>query len=91
MTNVLHIYTRVSTSIQEMEGTSLKSQEELGIQKANDLGFQYKLWNEGGQSSRYEDLNNRPVLRKLLLEIEDGKVEHVFVFNTDRLSRNQRT
>ncbi|WP_417831839.1 recombinase family protein [Terasakiella sp.] len=91
MTNVLHIYTRVSTLVQETEGTSLRTQEELGIQKAKELGFEYRLWNEGGQSSRYEDLDNRPVLRKLLLEVEDSKVENLFVFNTDRLSRNQKT
>lgn len=91
MTNVLHIYTRVSSTIQETQGTSLKSQEERGINKANELEFEYKLWNEGGKSSKFEDLNNRPILRKLLLDIEDGRVEHIFVFNTDRLSRNQQT
>nr|WP_169545428.1 recombinase family protein [Sneathiella aquimaris] len=87
MTKILH----VSSAIQEMQGTSLQTQEELGIAKAKELGFAYKLWNEGGQPSRFEDLHNRPVLRKLLLEIEDGKVHHLFVFNTDRLSRNQKT
>ncbi|WP_417831841.1 recombinase family protein [Terasakiella sp.] len=88
---VLHIYTRVSTSVQETEGTSLRTQEELGIQKAKEFGFDFRLWNEGGQSSRYQDLHNRPVLRRLLLEIENEKVENIFVFNTDRLSRNQKT
>ncbi|WP_135074813.1 recombinase family protein [Terasakiella sp. SH-1] len=91
MTDILHIYTRVSSAVQEAQGTSLQSQEELGIAKANELGFEYKLWNEGGRSSRFEDLHNRPVLRKLMLEIEEGKVAHLFVFNTDRLSRNQKT
>ena len=55
------------------------------------LGFSHKLWNEGGQSSNHDDLNNRPVLVSLLAQIEMGNVKHLFVYNTDRLSRNQKT
>ena len=81
MKPILHIYTRVSTIIQEEEGTSLQTQKELGIKKSKELGFDYKVWNEGGKSSRYEDLDNRPELRKLLLEIDDGGLEHLWVYN----------
>jgi site-specific DNA recombinase len=91
LTHTLHIYTRVSSSVQEEEGTSLETQKELGIKKAEDLGFSYQLWNEGGQSSFKEDLDNRPVLRDLLSKIESGEIKHVFVFNADRLSRNEIT
>jgi len=90
MIKTLHIYTRVSSVVQEEDGTSLDTQSEMGIKKANELGFQYKVWNEGGKSSKYEDLDNRPVLRKLMLSIDEGSVDHLFVFNTDRLSRNQK-
>lgn len=91
MTQTLHIYTRVSTSVQEEEGTSLETQKELGIKCATKHGWDYKIWNEGGQSSSKEDLANRPVLMDLLNEIEDGTVQHVYVWNTDRLSRNLQT
>ena len=91
MSEVLHIYTRVSSTIQEEEGTSLETQKELGIKKSKELGFDHKLWNEGGQSSSHDDLENRPVLVELLSEINDGRVKHLFVFNTDRLSRNDHT
>ena len=87
----LHIYTRVSTSVQEVEGTSLENQKNLGIKKSLELGLQYKVWNEGGQSSFKDDLDNRPQLVELLSEIENGKIKHLFVYNTDRLSRNQKT
>lgn len=87
----LHIYTRVSTSIQEVEGTSLDNQKNLGIKKSHELGLEYKVWNEGGQSSFSDDLNNRPQLVELLSEIENGNIKHLFVYNTDRLSRNQKT
>lgn len=88
---ILHIYTRVSTSAQEVDGTSLDTQQELGIKKAAELGFKYKVWNEGGQSSSKDDLANRPALVELLSQVEQGQVQHIFVFNTDRLSRNEQT
>lgn len=87
----LHVYTRVSTQTQKDEGTSLESQKELGIKKAKDLGLNYKIWNEGGASSHYEDLQNRPVLLSLLSEINSGNVSHLWVYNNDRLSRNEIT
>ena len=88
---ILHIYTLVSTSVQEVEGTSLENQKNLGIKKSHELGLEYKVWNEGGQSSFNNDLDNRPQLVELLSEIDSGSIKHLFVYNTDRLSRNQRT
>ena len=41
MTDILHIYTRVSTSSQEEEGTSLETQLELGVQRAEKLGMDH--------------------------------------------------
>lgn len=87
----LHIYTRVSTTAQEEGGTSLETQKELGIKRAKSLGFKHHVWNEGGQSSSHDDLENRPVLVELLSLIDEGEVKHLYVFNTDRLSRNQKT
>ena len=87
----LHIYTRVSTTAQEEGGTSLETQKELGIKRAKSLGFKHRVWNEGGQSSSHDDLENRPVLVELLSLIDEGEVKHLYVFNTDRLSRNQKT
>ncbi len=91
MINTLHIYTRVSTIVQEEMGSSLDTQKELGVSKSKNLGYEYKVWNEGGQSSSRDDLENRPVLVDLLKEIDEGSVKHLFVFNTDRLSRNDLT
>ena len=91
MKQTLHIYTRVSTRVQDTEGTSLDTQKELGIKKAGELGFKYKVWNEGGASSHHEDLHNRPVLTQLMREVEDKKVTNLFVYNNDRLSRNDIT
>ena len=91
MKETLHIYTRVSTGVQEEKGTSLSSQKEGGISYSNKNGFKHKVWNEGSQSSSKDDLENRPVLTKLLQEVDDGNVKHIYVYNPDRLSRNQNT
>ena len=90
MKETLHIYTRVSSASQE-EGTSLDTQKSLGIKKSKELGMQYKVWNEGAASSHHEDLYNRPKIREMLHEIESGNIKHVFVYNNDRLSRNDQT
>lgn len=89
MIETLHIYTRVSTSTQEEHGTSLETQKEMGIQKAQELGFDYKIWNEGGASSNDDTLDNRPELSKLLNQVQADKIKHLWVYNNDRLSRNK--
>ena len=48
---VLHCYLRVSTRVQETEGTSLDTQKEQGILRAKDLGFKHK-YGMRGQSPR---------------------------------------
>ena len=87
----LFIYTRVSTTSQEEDGTSLGTQKDLGIKKSKELGFDNYLFNEGGQSSSHDDFSNRPILTSLLSKIDEGEIKHLFVYNTDRLSRNKVT
>ena len=86
----LHIYSRVSSDSQE-ENTSLVNQKEKGISLATRLGFEHKIWNEGVASSAKDTLDNRPVLKSLLKDIQDGNVKHLYAEYTDRLSRNQQT
>ena len=90
MKETLHIYCRVSTKVQE-EGASLDVHRDEGKKKAKDLGMKAKVWNEGAASSHHEDLLNRPKLMELMNEIENGSAKHLFVFNNDRLSRNDIT
>jgi site-specific DNA recombinase len=91
MKDTLHIYTRVSSTIQEEEGTSLKTQKEIGIELSNKLGMKYQVHNEGGISSSKDTLENRPVMLNVLRLMEEGKIKNLYVWNTDRLSRNQIT
>ena len=87
MDKTLHIYSRISSDAQE-EGESLEAQQSAGIRKAQSLGMDYKIWNEGAASSAKENLLNRPVLRECLDAVESGEVKHLYVWNTDRLARN---
>jgi DNA invertase Pin-like site-specific DNA recombinase len=91
MKDVLHIYTRVSTQIQQEEGTSLKTQKETGIELSKKLGMNHKIHNEGGMSSSKDNFENRPVLMNILKQMDSGEIKHLYVWNTDRLSRNQIT
>ena len=87
MSKTLHIYTRVSSEIQT-EGSSLETQKKIGIKQSETLGLSYKVWNEGGESSKHENLHNREVLNNLLTQVDKGKVKHLFVYDLSRLSRN---
>jgi len=91
MSDILHIYTRVSSRVQDKDGTSLDDQERVGRELAKELGLRPKMWKEGSASAGTEDLTGRPVLSDLLQEIQKGKVKYLYVWNTDRLSRNPRT
>lgn len=86
----LHIYTRVSTLVQADKGTSLQSQLELGQKKAEELGFSYQHWDEGGKSSHHEEIADRPVLANLYQAISKGLVKHLWVYDQSRLSRNDQ-
>ena len=87
----LHIYARVSTSTQETDGSSIESQIAAGEEYAQKNGMMPKVWNEGGKSSAGDSFVNRPVLAEVLAKIDSGEIEHLYVWNTDRLSRNLET
>ena len=84
---VLHIYCRVSTDVQ-LQGFSLQAQGLAGIEKAKQLGFDYRLHVDGGKSAKDEDIGNRPALTELLALVDTGEVSDIFVTETDRLTRS---
>jgi DNA invertase Pin-like site-specific DNA recombinase len=86
MKETLYIYTRVSSKVQE-EGTSLDEQKKVGLKISKDEGLKPKVLNEGGKSSNFEDCLNRPKLQDIMLGIEEGRIKHLYSWNTDRISR----
>lgn len=87
----LHIYTRVSSQVQKDEGGSLDTQLEYGINFSKNLNMDYKHWNEDVMSSKSEYIEDREVLDNLMKEVDKGKIKNLFVFEMDRLSRNEWT
>lgn len=84
----LHIYTRVSSTAQANDGTSLTTQYQLGVKRAKQLKFEPVHWDEGGKSSHHEDMAGRPMLLALFEAIQRGEVKHLWVYDQSRLSRN---
>jgi DNA invertase Pin-like site-specific DNA recombinase len=84
----LHIYTRVSTEGQKVEGTSLETQYEEGVRRAEQHDLFYRHWDEGGRSSNHEEISARPTLNSIYLAIKAGEIKHLFVYDQSRLSRN---
>jgi len=83
----LYIYTRVSSEKQE-SGYSLAAQKKAGKELAKKLKMNYEILDEESESSKFENIDNRPKLQELLNKVEEGKAKNVFVTEIDRLSRN---
>lgn len=86
----LGIYVRQSKT--KEDSVSIPDQIEQGKKKAQELGMQYVLYNEGsGESAAYDDLDNRPEMRKLLVDVKDGIISCVWTVDLSRISRNEDT
>lgn len=82
------VYTRVSTTEQATEGYSIEEQERKCKAAIESKGWQYAgTYSDPGISGRTMD---RPGLQSMLESISEGKVEAVFVYKLDRLSRKQK-
>ena len=85
------VYTRKSTEEGlEMEFNSLDAQREaceayIASQKAEGWVLYPESYDDGGFSGGTLD---RPALKRLLADIEDGRIDVVFVYKIDRLSRS---
>lgn len=88
MNESLHIYLRVSTETQITDGFGLENQKDLGRKVSERMGLKPILFDEGFSSSHLDTIDHRPKLRELLLKIEDGEVDNLWVYSMDRLSRN---
>lgn len=82
------LYVRVSTNIQFEEGYSVGAQtEKLEKYCSYQEIDKYDLYVDGGYSG--SNLN-RPEMKRLIREIEEGLIECVVVVKLDRLSRSQK-
>jgi len=81
------IYCRVSTEDQEREGTSLDSQLEACLNKADELG--YEVPEELIFRETYSGLAlDRPILAQLRALIRNQEIDGLIAYTLDRLSRD---
>ena len=88
-TEKLHIYIRVSSDTQLEDGFGLQNQKEYGMKVSEKLGMEPIIHNEGSKSSSSENIEERPILNELMFLINEQSVKNLWVFNNDRLSRNE--
>lgn len=87
ITKCLHIYARVSPG-KQLKEHYLDLQVEKGIEKAKALGYSYQVYREDGKSANEGYKMSQPVLANILRKVELGEVHHIFVTDSDRLTRN---
>lgn len=82
------LYVRVSTEEQAINGDSLRTQREELTRYAIDNGFHiYGIYEDDGFSATNL---KRPALQRLLKDVEQNKINRIFITKLDRLSRGVR-
>lgn len=83
------VYLRVSTEEQAREGYSIRAQEEklrsYAILKDWHI---FSIYADEGISGK--DIDSRPEMKRLITDVEAGKVNNVLVFKIDRLTRSTK-
>jgi len=83
-----YCYARVSTQMQVEDGISLDAQEKQLRYAAESQGYEVEILREEGRSGK--SIKGRPVLKKALEELDNGKAQALFVTRLDRLARSTR-
>lgn len=82
------VYTRVSTEEQANDGYSIEEQDRMCKAAIEAKGWEYVgSYSDPGESGRKM---TRPGLNSMIADIKSKKVEAVFIWKLDRLSRKQR-
>lgn len=81
------IYCRISKEKEEGKDRSINDQKQLGIEVAQSLKLPFKVYVDEGVSgtARIED---RPDFSRMLDDISDGYLTHIYVYDQSRLERN---
>ena len=88
MTGKIALYARVSTQEQAKEGYSIEEQVERLKKYAESQGWKnVEVFVDPGFSGASLD---RPAMKRLISDVEAGKVKKVVVYKLDRLSRSQK-
>ena len=87
MSKIVAIYCRVSTTEQAEEGYSVGEQQRLLSDDCIKYGDTiYKVYADKGISGK--DIKNRPALKELLKDAQEGKFDSVRIWKMNRISRS---
>jgi|UPI0004ACE353 site-specific DNA recombinase len=81
--NMIAIYTRISKDRKKQ--VSIEAQSKKGVEYANSIGKQYKIYIDKGQSGT---TIKRPSLIKLISDIENKIINEIWVYDQSRLERS---
>ncbi len=84
---MLGIYCRISKEKEEGKDRSINDQKLLGIELSKSLKIPYQIYIDEGISGTNE-IKDRPQFSKLLEDIEEGIITHVYSYDQSRLERN---
>lgn len=84
---MLGIYARISREKEENKDRSINDQVKLGKEYAKEHKLKYEIYIDEGFSGTL-DIQERPSLDKLVLDIFDKKITSVFSYDQSRLERN---
>ena len=83
------IYIRVSTEDQAREGFSLGEQEEKLRQLCKYKDFKiFKVYKDAGISAK--NMKDRPAFQEMLEDMKAGKLNYIFAYKLDRVTRSVR-
>lgn len=85
----LYAYLRVSTQQQVDKDLSLPEQRNLASKYAESKGMSAEFLEDAGRSAFDPDPTSRPSFASLLDLIKEGKVKYLWIWNYNRLSREQ--
>lgn len=85
---MLAIYARISREKLEGKDRSINDQVQTGKELAEKLKLDYEVYIDEGYSGTL-DIEDRPELMKLVEDILNKKITHVFAYDQSRLERNK--
>jgi DNA invertase Pin-like site-specific DNA recombinase len=87
---MLGIYCRISREKEEGKNVSIPDQKKKGIAKAKELGLKYDFYIDEGVSGTLP-INQRPEFFRLIEDITEGKITHLFAVDQSRIERSPET
>ena len=84
---MIGIYARISREKEDID-RSIHDQVELGIERAKELKLNHIVYKEADGTSGSLPIEKRPELKRLISDIESGKIHSVFAYDQSRLERD---